>query len=201
MAAPSKTQGTQVLAWTSVATANSNVGSAQDVSTKFEATFFVKLGRDSSTAFTAGWPNVRIEGSGKSSADDWWVPLAQFQMAVGASIASTTLNGAISAGATTCVVTSATNIAVGDVLYLGHTSDSTKYELVRVKTISGTTVTFEEACTYAHDNGAKVTDQAEMYVAGINLMSVGRVRVVVDNASGGQTVYASVYMVTGDSIA
>lgn len=200
MSALTKTQGTSLLAWQDIATGAVIISSAQDVSTKLAASVFIKVGRNSSSAFTAGWPNFRVEASGKSSGDDWWIPLATFQPAVGASIAATTLNGAITAGATTLVVTSATNIAAGDILFLGHTTDVTKYELIRVKSVSGTTITFEEACTYAHDNGCVISDQAEMYAASVDLTGVGRIRIVADNANSGRTIYASALMVTGDSI-
>jgi hypothetical protein len=61
-------------------------------------------------------------------------------------------------------------------------------------------VTFEEACTYAHDNGCVISDQAEMYVASVDLTGIGRIRVVADNANSARTIYASALMVTGDSI-
>jgi hypothetical protein len=120
---------------------------------------------------------------------------------LGATIANTTLNGAVSAGAGSCVVTSATNIAAGDILFLGHTTDTTKFEIVRVKSVSGTTVTFEENCVFAHDNGAAVTDQAEHYALGpYDLSTYSRVRGVIENQSGQTANFRSVYS-TLDSIA
>jgi hypothetical protein len=196
---PSKGSPVTLLAWTDVATANVNVGTAQDVSTKWAAAFSVRLARRSGTAFTAGWPNVRIEASAAAAGNDHWTPIVPIQMAIGASIANTTLNGAVSAGATSFVVTAATNIAAADVLYLGHTTDSTKWELVRVKSVSGTTITPEEAVTYAHDTGAAVTDQAEVYFPVVSLECYSRVRAVVDNAGGGQTVAAEIIMTPFDS--
>ena len=195
-----KTQGISVLAWQDIATGAVVLSAAQDVSTKFSASFFVQLGRNSGSAFTSGWPNIRIEASAKVSGDDTWTPVTIFQPAVGASIAATTLNGAISAGASSCVVTSAANIAIGDMLFLGHTTTPANYELVRVKGVSGTTITFEEACTKAHDNTAVVSDQAERYTASIDVSSYGRLRVVVDNANSARTIYVAVDMVTGDSV-
>lgn len=194
-----KTQGTSLLAWQDIATANVVVGSAQDVSTKLAATVFIKVARRSGSAFTTGWPNIRIEASAKSSGTAEWYPLATFQPAVGASIANTTLNGAVSANASTFTVTAATNIAAGDLLFLGDSS-TTNYELVRVKSVSGTTITPEENVTNAHANSAIVTDQAEMYVASIDLTAVGRIRAVADNANSGQSISVQVLMVTGDSI-
>lgn len=196
-----KTQGTSLIAWQDIATTNIIVGSAADVSTAFAVTVFAFLGRNPAAgAFTVGWPNIRIEVSAKSSGNDAWIPVAWFQPGIGATLANTTLNGAITAGATSCVVAAGTNIAAGDLLFLGHTTTASDYELVRVKGVSGTTVTFEEACTNAHDNAAVVTDQAEVYVSQIDLTAVGRIRAVVDNANSGRTISAQVLMVTGDSI-
>jgi hypothetical protein len=194
-----KTQGTALLAWQDVATGNVVIGSAVTVDTKLAATVFCRLGRRTGTAFTAGWPNIRIELSAKSAGNDEWVPVATFQPAVGATIASTTLNGAVAAGATTFVVTSATNILAGDVLFLSDSS-AANYEIVRVKAVSGTTVTPEEAVTDAHVTASIVTDQAEVYVAQVDLTAVGRIRAVADNASGGQAISVEVLMVTGDSL-
>jgi hypothetical protein len=195
-----QTFGTVVQAWCTTVTGAVTISSEIDVHGKLGARFFVFAGRESSTAFTEGWPLFRIEAAGKAADDDAWVPIGVFAMAIGATIAATTLNGAISAEATTCVVTSATNIAIGDTLFLGHTTDTTKYELVRVKGISGTTVTFEEPCTYAHDTGAKVTDQAQAMTGDYALDTVGRIRLVIDNSNGGQSVHARVLMHTLDSV-
>jgi hypothetical protein len=198
---PAKTVQTALLAWQDVATGAVTIGTALDVSSIWGATVFVRLGRRSGTAFTAGWPNLRIEASAKASGNDEWYPSAAiFQPQVGASIANTTLNGAVSAGATSFVVTAATNIAVGDILYLGDSS-SANWELVRVKTVSGTTITPEEAVTYAHANGSAVTDQAEIFTpAVLDLSSIKRIRAVADNASGGQTAAWEVNVTTFDSI-
>jgi hypothetical protein len=195
-----KTVATSLVAWADIANAAQTISSAQDVSTKFAAAFNILLGRRSGSAFTSGWPNVRIEASGKASGNDSWVPLFSYQMQLGASIATTTLNGAVSAGSGTITVASGTNIAAGDLLFLGHTTLPANYELVRVKSISGTTVTLEENCTNAHDNGAPVTDQAESTFPIVNLAAYSRVRVVVDNAGSGQTIAAQVLMTTLDSL-
>lgn len=200
MATPSKTGDATFLAWQDIASAGQAIATALDVSTKLGAFLLLQLGRGTGAAFTAGWPNFRVEGSPNASGTYGWVPLATFQPAVGASIANTTLNGAVLAGATSFVVAAATNIAVGDVLFLGHTTDATKYELVRVKAVSGTTITPEEAVTYAHDTGALVTDQAEVYACEIDLSGIKRLRVVADNAGSGQAIKAAVTYSTWDSI-
>lgn len=194
---PSKTWGTSLLAWQDVANAAIVFSAAQSVATKRAASFDIRLGRATGSAFTAGWPNIRIEAQNKSGG--LWTPLFTYQMALGASIGKTTLNGAIIAGATTCVVTSATNLAAGDLLFLGHTSDVTKYELARIKSVSGTTVTFEEAIAFAHDNGANVSDQAEMICPAFDLTPYAAVRAVCDNIGSGQGITVQVLMTTHDS--
>jgi hypothetical protein len=175
------------------------VNSAVDVSTKFAATIFIRLGRLTGSAFTAGWPNIRIEASYKSSGDNSWGALVPFQPAVGSSIAATTLNGAVSAGASSFVVTSATNIAAGDILFLGDSS-SANYEIVRVKSVASTTITPEENVVNSHTTGAVVTDQAEIYVAQLDLLAIGRIRAVVDNIGSGQGIKVEVGIVYADSV-
>lgn len=188
MANLSKTPDVTVLAWQQVANAATLIGSVSGLpTTALGLNLIVHLARQSGTAFTAGWPNVRVEVSSKSSGDDAWAPVAIYQSAVGASIANATLSGAVSAGATSVVVAAATNIAAGDILFLGDSSSS-NWELVRVRSVSGTTITLEEACTYSHASGAAVYDQSEIYAIQIDLLSVTRCRVVVDNAGSGQTI-------------
>jgi hypothetical protein len=196
---PSKTPSAAHIAWADYANASVTLGTPVDVSTKFAVAFSVRLGRRSGSAFTAGWPNVRIEKSLKTSGN-YWIPVASYQMQVGASIANTTLSGTVAAGDSTCVVAAATNIAAGDYLFLGHTTTVANYEIVRVKSISGTTVTFEEPCVSAHDNTAPVTDQAETVVISISTTDCQRVRAVVDNAGSGQTIAAEITIGTFDSL-
>lgn len=196
---PSKTVQTSLVAWQDIATANVIVGSAVDVSTKWAGAFSIRLGRRSGSAFTANWPNVRIEGSLSTSGNNSWIPIYTYQMSLGASIANTTCSGAISAGASTFSVNGSTNIAAGDVLFIGHTTLTANYELARVKSVVGNLITPEEALTNAHDNTAPVTDQAEMVFPSLDLTCYNRVRAVVDNAGGGQTMAADVTLTSFDS--
>jgi len=195
---PNKTVNASLLAWQDIATGNVVPGSAVDVSGKYSASFTIKIARRSGTAFTGGWPNIRIEASGKSSGNDAWIPILQFQPAVGASIVNTTLSSPVSATDTTFAVSAATNIAASDILFLGDPSTA-NYELVRVASISGTTVTPEEAVTYSHASGAIVTDQAETYFPAVDLTAYGRVRAVADNGNSGQSISVQVTMTTNDS--
>ena len=176
-----KTVGNTHLAWQDIASNVVVIGAAIDATTLRAIAFNILVGRAGGTAYTLNYPTLRIEASGKAAGNDTWIPLLALQPAVGASIANTTLNGAVSAGATTCVVTSATNIVRGDLLFLGHTTLTANYELVRIQTVSGTTLTFEEACTNAHDTGALVTDQADVFFPAFDVSTFSRMRVVINN--------------------
>lgn len=198
---PTKTVGQTAISWANgdLASAAQYISSAIDVSGKFGIGFSIQVARKTGTAFTVGWPNIRIEASAKSSGNDSWVPRFVFQPALGASIVNTTLNGALSAGATSFVVTSATNIAIGDYIFLGDASTA-NFELVRVKAVSGTTITPEEAITYNHSNGAVVTDQAESIYVPIDCTGIARMRVVADNSNSGQAMATQVLYTLFDSI-
>lgn len=200
-----KTQGTSLIAWADVATGNVSVSGAEDVSTKFAATVFAWLGRDPAAgAFTTGWPNIRIEASADSSGDDTWIPVVVFQPGLGVNLANTTLNGAAGVGDNHVHTHANTNLAAGDLIFLGHTTTPSDYEIARVISVTGAgdpyTVNLEEVTANAHDNAAVVTDQAELFIAQIDLTGVGRIRAVVDNANSGRTIAVRVLMVTGDSI-
>lgn len=187
-----------LIAFQDIATAT-QVRAEFTVTTKISAEIYMEIGRRSGSAFTAGYPVFIISTSPKSTDNDWWIPRGVFAPYVGASIANTTLNGAVSAGAATFTVTSATNITVGDILFLGHTTDVSKYEICKVKAISGTTVTPQYALKYAHDNGAPVTDQAEQFSCVLSLDANTRVEVMIDNAGSGQTIAAEVRYSTLDT--
>lgn len=202
---PSKTAGTSVVAWQEVATQNRYISAEQDVSTKWAASFAVRLGRKTSTAFTAGWPNVRIDGCANASggAGNHWIPLWTYQMAVGSgTIAANYVNSAASAGDTNLVLQSTTNFAAGNLIFVGYNADATKYELARILVVTnGTTLALEDALANAHVNNSLsyVTHQAEQVFPVLDLSAISRVRVVIDNAGGGQSVFAEVIMTTFDS--
>lgn len=89
--------------------------------------------------------------------------------------AATTLNGAVSKGATSIVVTSATGLAVGDFVAIGavetDNTDSVGIESVLITAVNGTTLTIAGAgystgdvatsgLRYAHATGVAVTEAA-----------------------------------------
>ena len=198
-----KTAAGVLLAHTQQATATITVGSAVDVSTKLgPATAFVKMGRTVATALTNN-VRFRIEGSAKTSGNDEWVPLYEWTSASGTTAASSSTVNDVSfnAGDTSFTISSATGIVAGDVLYFRETGTPGNSEWSRVLSVSGTTITLEEAVTRNKTNGINVADLGEMWAIPLDLSGQARVRLVVDTASGasGQTVDVIAWIVTADS--
>ena len=198
-----KSAATVLLAHTSCATANVTIGSAVDVSTKLgPATAFVKMGRTVSNAL-GNQVRFRLEGSAKTSGNDEWVPIYEWQSLNGTTAASkTTLNdAACDAGDTSFTLTSGTGFTAGDLIYLRETGTPANSEWCRGKSTSSNTVTIEEALTRGHTNGIDVTDLAEVFVIPFEVSGQVRVRLVVDTASAasGQTVDCIAWLVTADS--
>ena len=195
-----KTVQTDLLAFQDLNTGGEVLGTEFNAANYSTASFGVRLGRRTGSAFTAGWPNIRIDANPASSGGSW-IPIYTFQPVLGGTIANTTLNGAVSANAANFVVASSTNISAGDILYLGDSSfntNTTTYELVRVKSVTASTVTTEDPVVNAHPSGAIVTDQAEMQYPTINILAYRRIRAVFDNANSGQACSAQVTLLTVD---
>ncbi|NMQ05262.1 hypothetical protein E4Q08_08260 [Candidatus Accumulibacter phosphatis] len=198
-----KTAGSVLLAHTQCATATITVGSAVDVSTKLgPATAYVKMGRTIANALTNN-VRFRIDGSAKTSGNDEWAPLYEWQSANGSTAASkTTLNdAACDAGDTSFTLTSATGFTAGDLVYLRETGTPANSEWCRAKSTSSNTLSLEEALTRGHTNGIDVTDLAEVFAIPFDVSGQVRVRLVVDTASAasGQTVDCIAWLVTADS--
>lgn len=199
-----KTAAQALLAHTQLATATQAIGSAIDVSTKIgPAVAMVKIGRTVATALGANLA-FRLEGSAKTSGNDEWYPIYEWTTGNGttAANASTVNDAAFNAGDTTFVITSATGITGGDLMYLRETGTPANSEWVRVGSVSGTTITLEEACTRNHTNGIATTDLAEMFSIPVDLAGHVRIRLVA-NANNvtatGQTVDVIAWLVTADS--
>lgn len=190
-----KTQQSTPIGMQDVPTNTTIISSNINVATKGAAAFSIKLGRESGSAFTAGWPNVRIEADG----GDGFIPLYTYQMQLGASLANTTLNAQANTNDTSIAVNSASNISAGDVLFIGA-SGAGSYEIVRVKAVVSSTVYLEEALRQVHAVNSQVTDQGEMAFPALDVTPYQTLRVVIDNANSGQTIAAEVGCVTFDSM-
>lgn len=197
MATITKTQGTSLLSLQSVASNTVVISSAQDVSTKLAATVFIHFGRRATSALTTGM-EFRIEASSKSSGEGHWYPMASFRTAVAAA-ESEAVSGTVSSGTNVITVASTTNLVVGDIIFIDNGTIGNS-EWGRIKAVStNTSVTIEDNLVNAQ-TGATIYDQAEMFVAQLDLTAVGRLRLVADGSGTGQAVAVEAHMVTGDSI-
>lgn len=198
----SKTGGVALLAHTQLSSGTISVGSEVAVTTKLGARIFISLGRTTTTALTNELL-FRLQTSAQDSGDDDWYDAYQFTSATGKTAANApTLSGGTSAGASTFVVSSATGIAKGDLLYLRETGTPANSEWCLVKDISGTTVTPANNLTRAHTNGITITDFGERFTWTEVFDGVKRVRLVVDGGTNtsGQTVDVIAWMVTLDKV-
>jgi hypothetical protein len=197
MATITKTQGTSLLALASIASNTVSVGSAVDVSTKLACTVFIHFGRRAATALTEGM-EFRIEASAKSSGDGFWWPLTAFKTQIATSEAEA-VSGTVTAGTNIITVASTANLVAGDLIYIDNGTIGNS-EWGRIKSISSnTSVTIEDNLLNAQ-TGATIYDQAEYFVAQLDLTAIGRIRIVADGRNTGQAVAAEAFMATGDSI-
>lgn len=197
MANITKTQGTSVLSLQSVASNSVVISSVIDVATKLAASIFIHFGRRATTALTEGM-EFRVEASSKSSGDGHWYPLATFKTAVTAA-ESEAVSGTVSSGTNVITVASTTNLVAGDMIFIDNGTIANS-EWGRIKSIvTNTSVTIEDNLVNAQ-TGATIYDQAEMFVAQLDLTAVARIRLVADGRNTGQAVAVEADMVTGDSI-
>lgn len=198
-----KTAARVLLAHTQLATASQAIGSAIDVATMVgPATAMVKMGRSVATALSAGVA-FRLEGSAKTSGNDEWFPLYEWVSSTAAVNASTVNDASFLANDTNFVITSATGITGGDLLYFRETGTPANSEWERVGSVSGTTITFEEGITRGHTNGITVTDGAEVWSIPVDIAGLVRVRLVANSnnvTATGQTVDVIGWLVTADSV-
>lgn len=197
MATPTKTQGTSFLSLQSVASNTVVISSAVDVSGKFAGTVFIHFGRRTASALTTGM-TLRVEASSKSSGDGHWYPLAIFRSAIVAA-ESEAVSGTVSSGTNVITVASTTNLAAGDLIFIDNGTIANS-EWGRIKSIvSNTSVTIEDNLVNAQ-TGATIYDQAEMFIAQLDLSAVGRIRLVADGSGTGQACSVEAHLVTLDSI-
>jgi hypothetical protein len=173
-----------LLAIVSVTSNTVSVGSGVDASTYYGAQVTARMGRATATGFTTA-PTCRIEGSYKTSptADEWAV-LAQFQPAAGASIGSQAVSGTEAAGQTVVTLAAGTNFAGGDYVFF-HNTTLANSEWSRVVSVATADLTLEEGLVSAQ-TGATCRDQAEQFVAQLDLTGINRLRAVIDGRNTGQ---------------
>ena len=187
MAAPTKTLY-ELLDPQSLATASRVAGPVIDVSEAHEIGFAGWMARFGTSAHTSPFAELGLWGSVSPSSDGLWMPVRQLFMPAGANVAVTTATAAILAGTSSFTVASATNIAMGALLFVDDPTAS-NLEVVSVRSVSGSTINIDGTFAFAHANGAYVSSQAErIIVPALNVSGLSRVRAEARNKSG-QTVF------------
>lgn len=179
-----KVTTTTLLAIVSVTSNTVTVGANVSVATYYGVEVRIRMGRGTGTAFTTA-PIFRVEGSfAVSPTADQWVTLAQFQSAVGATLASQAVSGTEAAGQTVITLAAGTNFAAGDYVFFHNTTIGNS-EWSRVIAVAAADITVEEAIVNAQ-TGSTCRDQAEQYHALIDCTSLQNIRLVADGNSTGQ---------------
>jgi hypothetical protein len=181
-----KTANISVLSLQQIA-ANAVVNSsAWDVSSYCAANLFINLGRDDTGgALTAG-VIFRVQASAKDSGDDQWRDVMTFQSGV-TNPESEAVSGTCNSGQKVIGAASTTNLSVEDLIFIKNTTLANS-EFHRIKAVTANTnVTVDDDLTNAQ-TGSTVYDQAEEYVAPLDLTAIKRIRLQVDNAQNARTV-------------
>jgi hypothetical protein len=196
---PTKTASVSVVALQSVAASTVLKSSEVDVSTKHEATFYVRFGRRAVTAAGAG-ANIRIESSAETSGDGKWNPDTIITTNF-AAVEGEAVNGTCASGQAVVPVASTTNLTAGDVIFIDNPTIGNS-EWGRIKSISANvSVTLEDNLINAQ-TGSTLYDAAEIYPPiTIPLQSRVRLRVVDDGSLFTQAHAIEIDMVTLDSYA
>ena len=198
MATITKTQGTEVLAHTAITHPASVLGSAQDVSTKLAATIICYHASVEATANTNPG-SFYIQVSAESSGDETWATVAQFTATV-VTANPEAVTGTENAGATVIECASTTGYTAQLPIYIKNgTLANSEWAFVQ-SIVANTSVTVQDGITNAQ-TGATLYNNADIFVAQLDLTAVGRVRVVFHHQGAtGANVDVRAMMVTGDSI-
>jgi len=184
----SKTQDIAVLTIQQIAAAAILKSSVIDVSSYVEIFIAVHIGRDVTTALTAG-VIVRIQGNPESTGDDFWEDLAVYQTAI-ATAETEAVSGTVNASQAVITVASTTNLVVQDLIFIKNSTIGNS-EFRRIISVSAnTSVTVSDNLTNAQ-TGSTLYDQAERFATLVPVIGFSRLRVMVDNSQNAtQTVCA-----------
>lgn len=196
----SKTAGTAILAHQAVTHPDTVAGSAQDVSTALAATIIMFHALVEATANTnAGSFLVQVSGSDSGNED--WATVAQFT-ANSTTADTEAMTATEPAGETVLAVASTTGFVAGDLLYIQDAGTVADGEWARCQEIvTDTSINLIDGLTNAKDSSDVIWNDANVFVAQLDLIAVTRVRVVFQHEGAtGANVHVKALMITGDSI-
>lgn len=201
MAAYSKTQGTVILTHQAVTHPDTVKGSAQDVSTKISATIFMFHAKVEAAANPSPGKFL-LQASASSSGDEDWTTIQEF--VAGTSTPDTeAMTASEPGGETVLAVADTTGFVAEDILYIQDTGTLADSEWARCQEIvTNTSINLIDGLTNAKDNADVIWNDAEIFIAQLDLSAIGRLRVVFQHeGAAGANVHVKAMMVTGDSFA
>ena len=199
MASLVKTAGIAILAHSAVTHPDTIKGSAQDVSTKLAATVICFHASVEAAANTN--PGVfLIQGSGAASGDEDWATIAPFSATV--STADTeALTATEPAGETVLAVAATAGFVAGDLVYIQHTTLANGEWGRLQEIVTNVSLNLIDGLTNEQTSSSVAWNDADVFVAQLDLTAVTRVRVVFQHEGAtGANCHVKALMVTGDSI-
>jgi hypothetical protein len=168
--------------------ANSMTATSEvDVSTYIELFLVMNLGRDDTGgALTAG-VIIRVQGNPMSGSGlDQWRDLAVFQSGITVP-ESEAVSGTCNSGQDTINVASTTNLTTENLILIKNSTIGNS-EFRRIRSVTtNTNIKTDDNLTNAQ-TGSTVYNQAEEFVAQLDVMPYKRLRIQIDNAQNARTV-------------
>lgn len=199
MATVTKTAGTVLFAPQELASNSVLISSEVNVASKFAATFFIKIGRTSASALTAG-VQCRIEGAPTASGDTTWHSLMEVTSYAGAAEAEPLVNTE-PAGSTVIQVSSTTNLSVGNIITFRNSTPS-ETEWARIISVAGgISITLQEGLLFEQDSGSSLYTGADIFPPiFVDCSALSRLRLVINASQTGQIIALAASVITADSI-
>lgn len=201
MATPSKTQGIEILSHQLVTHPSSVYGAVQDVSTKFAAKIFMYAGFVEAASNTNPGSFI-IQTSASSSGNEDWVDEVEFPISEIGAPADENMTATEPDGETVLAVASTTDFAAKDEIYIQDPTTLEDSEWAKVEQIvSNVSIDITDGLTTGKDSADKIFGSAERFTLFLDLLAVGRLRVIFMHEGGvGADMHVKALMVTGDSI-
>lgn len=194
-----KTVETEMMATRSVAASTVVASTVLALTGVKKATFFIDHGRTSSANFGTQGPEYLLQASQKAAGNDTWVTLATFTAESTACLA-VAASADVAAAATTIVITSGTSIpSSGNIVFWANTVAATASEWMRCVGVTGTAnFLILDGLTNGQDSDTNIFTRGERFTVTVDVSSITRARVVVNNNASGTTlaIYSRVAAIT-----
>lgn len=200
MASMIKTQGIDILSHQAVTHPNTAIGGDQDVTTKLAATI-VMFHASIEAVVNTNPGSFLLQVSASGSGNEDWATIHEFTARV--STADTeAMTATEPVGETALVVASTAGFTAGDTLYIQDTTTEVNSEWGHCQEIvTNTSINLFDGLTNEKDSADVIWNDADIFIAQLDLTAVGRLRVVFqqEGAVGANSAVKAV-MITGDSI-